>query len=149
LFKSAELVADATVSISRASSSRTFVLALAAILIATIATLVQPRIDGADDQRAYPHLHTASNIAAEYFFTTIFICLMTVLCVSIFTRRGFFLRFNFFRDFLEASNVRRELFSAVYFMLGSISLGLTAHFYWPAIQNILDLFRGLISLFSW
>jgi hypothetical protein len=145
--KAQELMAGASMAFSRSANLRTFILALAAIFIATLAILVQPRIGNLDDRRAFPGLHLASDLASEHFFPIVFVCVMSIAIVWLVTRSGWLLlHFPTGRDLLELSNVRRSRFIIGSLLVALTVFTITLYATWDAVRQLWNSFVELVPL---
>jgi hypothetical protein len=145
--KRTEYLTYATMRHSRAANWRTFTLAIIAIVIASLAILIQPRIND-QDRSKFPKLHEASDFASEHFLTVIVVCLVVATIVWIFTGPSWGMRFQWGRDLLEISNVRRTRFVIFYLCSAIVVAGLTVFFNWAAVRVLAVKLRALIFDFG-
>lgn len=134
--------------LAKAATTRTVALAFVAILIATIAILIQPRIS-AQEMKEFPLLWNVSTFAAENFFR--FLGFSVVIVIVAWATTAMNVAINnrrLARSLLEATYVRREKAITV-FVLGAIAaLLMTLWLFSPAVNNLVDAGRQFFSLFA-
>jgi hypothetical protein len=131
----------ATLKLARAANWRTFALAIVAIVIATLALLIQPRINDSDRQR-FPQLNQFSDYAAEHFLTVLGTCLVLIFLVWVGTRAGWTARSSWTRDLLEVSNVKRRRFAFIYAGAGVLVALAT---FWVAKLALRDIWEAILD----
>lgn len=135
LARYAENSGNATIRLARAANWRTFALALVAIIIASLAILIQPRINSNESDK-FPVLNAWSDFAAEHFTTVFATCLLGLGLVWMLTHSGWAIRLTFARDLLEISNIRRRRFVVIYFASALAAALVT---FWAAKLAIRDI----------
>ena len=135
LARYAENSGNATIRLARAANWRTFALALVAIIIASLAILIQPRINSNESDK-FPVLNAWSDFAAEHFTTVFATCLLGLGLVWMLTHSGWAIRLTFGRDLLEISNIRRRRFVVIYFASALAAALVT---FWAAKLAIRDI----------
>lgn len=133
--------------LAKVVASRTIALAFVAILVATVAILIQPRIS-AQEKGEFPLLFQVSTFAADNFFS--FLGLSGVILLVTWALTAFNLRVanrRLARSLLEASYVRSRSAFAVFALGASLVTAFTFWLFWPAMSNMLATMFELIQLF--
>ncbi|MDI4234756.1 hypothetical protein OZ411_18290 [Bradyrhizobium sp. Arg237L] len=133
--------------LAKVVASRTIALAFVAILVATIAILIQPRISS-QEKEEFALLYRVSTFAAENFFSFLGLSGVTLLVTWVAT--AFNLRVanrRLARSLLEASYVRTRGAIAVFFLGALVVSGFTVWLFWPAMSSMLETMFELFQLF--
>ncbi|MCC8980927.1 hypothetical protein [Bradyrhizobium acaciae] len=137
-----------SVSLAKAGTSRTIVLAFVAIVIATIAILIQPRIS-TQEKDDFPLLFQVSTFAAENFFS--FMGASVVVVVVTWLTTAFNVAMDnrrLARSLLEASYVRKRSAIAVFFVGAVITIGVTLWIFRPAVLSLIETGKEFFKLFG-
>ncbi|MBB4362155.1 hypothetical protein GGD65_003180 [Bradyrhizobium sp. CIR18] len=135
-------------STSKAVASRTVVLAFVAIVVATIAILIQPRISS-EDKEHFPLLYQVSTFAAENFFN--FIGASALIIVLTWFTTAFNMAMDnrrLGRSLLEATYVRKRSAIALLFVSGLLVIGGTIWLFKPAVLSMLEPIADFLRLFA-
>ncbi|MGM5022184.1 hypothetical protein [Tardiphaga sp. 367_B4_N1_1] len=134
--------------LAKVVASRTIVLAFVAILVATVAILIQPRISP-QEKDEFALLYRVSTFAAENFFSILGLSVVIVLVTWITTAFNFRVaNKRLARSLLEASYVRSQGAIAMFLLSALVVIGCTIWFFWPAMSSLLETAFDLLQLFK-
>ncbi len=132
---------------ARAATARTIAFAFAALLIAGIAILIQPRISQ-QEEAVFPLLFKVSTFAAENFFSFLGFSVVVIAATWCYTAINILIESKRVgRSLLEASYVRRGRATALLLLLTVATIAITLVLFWPATVNMYDAFSGFFGLF--
>jgi len=142
MLEATERATNAQIRISRAANRRVIALTFAALLIALLATFVQPLISN----RTYEKLTAISNFASNNLLTIAATLFLFLLFVWALTQSDWQVRHQIGRDVLEFSNVRRVMFITIYLVTAVLVIAIALYFAEPAIADMKAAFSALWNL---
>jgi preprotein translocase subunit SecG len=134
-------------SLAKAAASRTIVLAFVAIVVATVAILIQPRISN-DDRANFPLLFQVSTFAAENFFN--FLAASTIVIAVTWITTAFNMAVDnrrLGRSLLEATYVAKRSAIAGFFLGALVVVGGTLWLFKPAVISLIETLKDFFELF--
>ncbi len=127
---------------ARASTARSLILAFSAVVVATLAILIPPRISSSEKD-TFPNLYLASTFAADYFFSVVGILFLISVVVWVLTHSNWVVSTRSGRALLEAANVRRRLAVGVLVAVSAVVAAAFSMIFRSALHDALETIRRI------